>query len=267
MAPRSRVSPLLDKCLLRICANAGYQRAEQDVKALMGVAVGHSSLHRYVNKQELEMPVILDKIEGISIDGGKIRLRGKKGEKSYFRDYKIARINSQWYGAAYQQNVKLIDWINSQSQVVPLVCRGDGHDGVWNMFREIGTERMEILDWYHLKEHLFGVGGSGKRLRTAEQLLWFGNVKETLLLFAQLKSKKAVNFRAYIQKNESRIINYNYWTNIVLNPLSVGSGDVESAVKQMGARVKLSGARWQEENVNQILALRCAYLNGVFDIA
>ena len=89
----------------------------------------------------------------------------------------------------------------------------------------------------------------------------------TKLPESQLKSKKAVNFRAYIQKNESRIINYNYWTNIVLNPLSVGSGDVESAVKQMGARVKLSGARWQEENVNQILALRCAYLNGVFDIA
>ena len=95
VAPRSRVSPLLDKCLLRICANAGYQRAEQDVKGLMGVAVGHSSLHRYVNKQELEMPVILAKIEGISIDGGKLRWRGKKGEKSYFRDYKIARITTQ----------------------------------------------------------------------------------------------------------------------------------------------------------------------------
>jgi hypothetical protein len=233
----------------------------------MGLDVGHSSLHRYVQKQETEMPVVLDIINNTSIDGGKIRMRGEVGEKSYYRDYKIARVNSQWYGAAYQQNSEIIDWLNSQKQAVPLVCVGDGHDGVWNMFQEIGVERMEILDWYHLKEHLCGVGGSFKRLRDAEKLLWEGNVPETVSLFIGLKSKKAVNFIAYIQKHQSRIINYNYWKNMVLNPIPVGSGDVESAVKQMGARVKLPGARWKEENVNQILSLRCAYLNGLFDIA
>ncbi len=32
---------------------------------------------------------------------------------------------------------------------------GDGHDGIWNLFREIGEkqERIEILDWYHLIEN------------------------------------------------------------------------------------------------------------------
>ena len=55
--------------------------------------------------------------------------------------------------------------------------------------------------------------------------------------------------------------------NIALQPIAVGSRDVESAVKQMGMRVKLSGARWAQENVNQILSFLCAYLNGVFDIA
>lgn len=135
MADRSRISPLLDKCLMRVCASAGYQSAERDIKALMGLEVGHSSLHRYVQKQELEMPAILDTI-----------LQGR--------------------GCA----------------------------------------------------------------------------------------------------NESSS-NYHYWTNIALQPIAVGSGDVESAVKQMGMRVKLSGARWAPANVNQILSLRCAYLNGVFDIA
>ena len=267
MADRSRISPLLDKCLMRVCASAGYQSAERDIKALMGLEVGHSSLHRYVQKQELEMPALLDTIDSSSIDGGKIRMRGAKGEKSYYRDYKIARLNSQWYGAAYLDNERLIDWINSQKQAVPLVCRGDGHDGVWNIFAEIGTERMEILDWYHLKEHLFGVGGSLKRLKIAESLLWEGNVIDTIPLFKDLKKLKAVNFIKYIEKHQNRIINYNYWSNIALQPIAVGSGDVESAVKQMGMRVKLSGARWAQANVNQILSLRCAYLNGVFDIA
>jgi len=42
----------------------------------------------------------------------------------------------------------------------------------------------------------------------------------------------------------------------------VGSGAVESAVKQIGARLKISGAQWKTENVNQVLSVRCAYLNG-----
>ena len=126
---------------------------------------------------------------------------------------------------------------------------------------------MEILDWYHLKEHLFGVGGSLKRLKIAQSLLWEGNVIDTIPLFKDLKKLKAVNFIKYIEKHQNRIINYNYRSNIALQPIAVGSGDVESAVKQMGMRVKLSGARWAQANVNQILSLRCAYLNGVFDIA
>ena len=90
---------------------------------------------------------------------------------------------------------------------------------------------------------------------------------DTIPLFKDLKKLKAVNFIKYIEKHQARIVNYHYWTNIALQPIAVGSGDVESAVKQMGMRVKLSGARWAPANVNQILSLRCAYLNGVFDIA
>ena len=32
---------------------------------------------------------------------------------------------------------------------------GDGHDGIWNLFAEIGTDgqRCEILDWYHLMKN------------------------------------------------------------------------------------------------------------------
>ncbi|MCY7276561.1 MAG: ISKra4 family transposase, partial [Phormidesmis sp. CAN_BIN44] len=47
---------------------------------------------------------------------------------------------------------------------------------------------------------------------------------------------------------------------------SIGSGSVESAVKQIGARIKLSGAQWKAGNVPQVLLQRCAYLNGQFSI-
>jgi hypothetical protein len=42
----------------------------------------------------------------------------------------------------------------------------------------------------------------------------------------------------------------------------VRSGAVESAIKQIDRRMKVSGAQWKPENVPQALQLRCAYLNG-----
>jgi hypothetical protein len=44
--------------------------------------------------------------------------------------------------------------------------------------------------------------------------------------------------------------------------ISIGSGAVESAVKQIDRRLKLSGAQWNLHSVHKMLRLRCAYLNG-----
>lgn len=72
-----------------------------------------------------------------------------------------------------------------QKLLNPLVCLGDGHQGVWNLVQEEGTQeqRWEILDWYHLKENLYKVGGSIKRLKKAEAFLWRGDVEAAKTLF------------------------------------------------------------------------------------
>ncbi len=59
-----------------------------------------------------------------------------------------------------------------------MYCIGDGYPGIWNLFQEIGVteQRQEILDWYHVKENLYKPGGSLKRLKQAESLLWFNTV-------------------------------------------------------------------------------------------
>ncbi len=156
----------------------------------------------------------------------------------------------------------MVDWINRQSHSVPVTCLGDGHDGVWNIIVEIAPngERREILDWYHLMENLHKVGGSLKRLRQAETLLWQGQVDAARALFASLRSKPAQNFCSYLDKHRNRIVNYQYFQAEQI--CSIGSGAVESAVKQIDRRTKISGAQWKRENVPQVLAHRCAYLNG-----
>jgi len=113
---------------------------------------------------------------------------------------------------------------------------------VWNLFKEIGTapQRQEILDWYHLRENLYKVGGSLKRLKQAEAMLWQGQVDEAIALFADCRRQQAKNFCAYLDKHRRRIVNYEYFQAEQLS--SIGSGAVESAVKQIDRRLKISGA-------------------------
>jgi hypothetical protein len=125
-------------------------------------------------------------------------------------------------------------------------------------------QRREILDWYHLKENLHKVGGSLKRLHQAEALLRQGKVDETMTLFETCQKKQAQNFCEYLRKHRHRIVNYDYFQAEGL--CSIGSGVVESAIKQIDRRVQISGAQWKSENVPQVLAHRCAYLNGLIGL-
>ena len=43
--------------------------------------------------------------------------------------------------------------------------------------------------------------------------------------------------------------------------LCIWSGAVESTIKRIGVRIKISGAQWKAENVGRVLKQRCAYLN------
>jgi hypothetical protein len=44
---------LLQKCCLRLSANESYQNAEQEIEALTGVKVGHTTQQKLVLAQEI----------------------------------------------------------------------------------------------------------------------------------------------------------------------------------------------------------------------
>ena len=260
--PYRQLSPHLENCCLRLSANVSYEQAEQDMAYLTGIRIPAKTQQRLVHRQRFALPSIEQCIEELCVDGGKVRLRTPLGEACEWRDYKAIATN-QGTVANYQNNPQLIDWVNTQPLANPLTCLADGHDGVWNIVQQIATaqQRREILDWYHLKENLHKVGGSIKRLNQAEALLWVGKVDETLKLFEACQKKQAQNFCQYLRKHRHRIINYDYFQAEQL--CSIGSGAVESAIKQIDRRIQISGAQWNADNVPQVLAHRCAYLNGL----
>jgi hypothetical protein len=156
-----------------------------------------------------------------------------------------------------------MEWVNGQPLATPVICLGDGHDGIWKLFREVAipTQRREILDWFHLVENLHKVEGAPQRLAALEALLWQGDVDGAIEQLKDRSHEQVDNFIAYLNKHRHRIVNYAYFQ---AEGISIGSGTMESTVKQIGARIKLSGAQWKAENVPQVLLHRCAYLNGQF---
>ena len=89
--------------------------------------------------------------------------------------------------------------------------------------------------------------------------MWQGKVDETLDLFSSLKKKQARNFCLYLENHRHRIINYDYFQSEEI--CAIASGAVESTIKQIERRLKISGAQWNLENIPQVLKHRCAYLN------
>ena len=263
MKSYTQLSEALENCALLVSANNSYERSEEDLAILMGIRISQSTHQRLVHRQTFEGIQSSEAIETICIDGGKARIRTPKGEPCTFNDYKAVVLEGVGINGYFKQNNDLIDWVKRQPLANPVSCLGDGHDGIWNLFEEIAPseQRREILDWYHLIENLYKVGGSLNRLSEAEALLWHGKVDEVIALFSDCKLDTVPNFIAYLTKHRHRLINYEYFQ---LEGFTIGSGSIESGVKQIGRRIKISGAQWETKNVDQVVKHRCAYLNGQF---
>ena len=225
----------------------------------MAIKVGHSTLHRMVARVALPRPIAQKAAEGMSVDGGKVCLRTPKGGQ--WRDYKLLSLHGIACEAFFQDPESIKAWYDTQPKAMMLTYLGDGHDGVWNVINDLTQSvliQRQVRDRYHLIENLYKVGGSLKRLEMVKNYLWQGWVEQANAVFDELNNPQARNFQAYLQKQRHRIPcyrQYQQWG------IPIGSGDVESRIKQVGARVKLPGARWLPQNVPRILHLRCAYLN------
>lgn len=262
MRTSSRLSPYLELCCLRLSATLSYGKSQIELEVQTGRRVSQKTQQRLVHRQEFEAASSALPVAQMSLDGGLIRLCTPSGSESQWREFKALNLAEYHQGmACFKDNESLVSWANALPLAKRVDCLGDGHDGIWGVYDKIGQpqQRNETLDWYHLMENLHQIPGSKHRLQEARTLLWEGKVDEASRLFDQCNSDEARRFGGYLKRHQQRIPNYAYYQ---AEGIAIGSGDVESLVKQISARTKLSGASWETRHVPQVLAHRCAYLNG-----
>jgi len=155
-----------------------------------------------------------------------------------------------------------------------VVVIGDGAKWIWeHVATTFGSERVEILDWYHCCQHLGAVTSAVHGAETPQAEAWLNHAKDVLwqegpdalvrLVTAccaptDEAAKTLETERGYFRTNAERM-RYSTYRD---QGLPVGSGVVESAAKHLvQQRMKRAGMRWSERGARAILHLRCALLN------
>ena len=262
LKPRKRLSPWIEKSCLLLSANVSYENAARDFEELTGIAIGHSTQQRLVHRTDYSGETVTATVNTLSLDGGKARIRTPAKGPSIWLDYKAVSLHGIRCDAWFQENEALLESVNSQPLAAVVSCIGDGHPGVWKIVAGIRqpSQRREVLDWFHLMENLHKVGGSQQRLKQVRLDLWEGQLEKAKAAFDDWIEPPAtvVNFLKYLAQHQERIPDYQ---SDQQQGLCIGSGSVESTIKRIGVRIKISGGQWKAENVGRVLKQRCAYLN------
>lgn len=262
LKPRKRLSPWIEKSCLLLSANVSYENAARDFEELTGMAIGHSTQQRLVHRTDYSGETVTATVNTLSLDGGKARIRTPAKGPSIWLDYKAVSLHGIRCDAWFQENEALLESVNSQPLAAVVSCIGDGHPGVWKIVAGIRqpSQRREVLDWFHLMENLHKVGGSQQRLKQVRLDLWEGQLEKAKAAFDDWiePPSTVVNFLKYLAQHQERIPDYQ---SDQQQGLCIGSGSVESTIKRIGVRIKISGGQWKAENVGRVLKQRCAYLN------
>ena len=159
-----------------------------------------------------------------------------------------------------------------------VVLLGDGAAWVWELSRVNFSGAIEILDYYHAREHLSRlietlVGKAtpaAAKLQTRwERWLWAGEVTRLLKTARRRAAAGGTALVAavatelgYFERNRPRM----RYGEFRRQGWFIGSGVVEAGCKSViGQRAKQSGMCWSEAGLLAVLHTRCALFSGQFD--
>lgn len=168
-------------------------------------------------------------------------------------------------------------WREAQRRRFPQAARrvvlGDGAPWIWNLAQELFPGATEIVDRFHVKQHLSEVAKAlypsdpGRAQQWAERRHQqldagkLGSLRQALQRQAAgcEEARRCVD---YIQRNQHRM----RYPEFQAQGLCTSSGVVEAGCKvTVGARLKRAGMHWSVHGANAMLALRCCRLSGRFE--
>lgn len=177
------------------------------------------------------------------------------------------------YGEACRQGL-------GSATVVRVVVLGDGAEWIWRgarAFLGVGrVEVVEIVDFYHAVEHLWGVANATFGADSSAAAAWAKPLKEQLyregvgpvlmalgdLLATEGGNEEARKALAYFGEHAQRMA----YPAFMARQFPIGSGTVESSCKTLiQTREKGAGMRWSRTGAQTVATLRAVQRSGRWD--
>lgn len=238
----------------------------EDKPSMLCISMDGKMITTPSGQKEMKVGAVYDLVpakkprkDGNEFEPGRITYQGEFAEAESFGE--LMYVEGTKRGADYAERVCVL---------------GDGAVWIWNQAKAHWPKAIQILDYYHASEHMWELGnalyeqGSKKAQRFViyklEQI-WNGKVGKVITALSKLKAdtqekaKKLTDTIHYFEVNKDRM-QYPKYRKMGFH---IGSGIVESACKQFGARLDQAGMRWTEAGAGAIAALRSLKLSGRWD--
>lgn len=234
-----------------------------------------------------------DQRKGVSLDGGMVNIRGEG-----WRELKVGAvfdIHLKWERNPQTRELEKMPhgenihytavlgsketftpalWALAVAQKVPTAKEravvGDGALWVWNVAEDICPDARQIVDWFHALQHLADAANSlyphekdtktrAQWLTTYKDHLYMGRVHK---IIATLRRRGQADLATYFERHRRRM----QYLEFREEGFPIGSGTVESGVKQFKQRLTGTGMRWNAQNATCMLTIRAAVLSNSFDL-
>lgn len=144
----------------------------------------------------------------------------------------------------------------------------DGAEWIWRVANDYFPDSAQIVDWFHACQHLTNAAQAlfpdqptqADAWRKARQDdLFLGNIHA---ITAPLDKAGLSEHSRYFHHHQRRM----QYQEFRENGFPIGSGTVESGVKQFKARLVGPGMRWRRDAAQRMLVIRAAVLDRSFDL-
>lgn len=260
------------ECLLQ---NAQHEQAQ----------VNPERLHLAAASQDHEQP------KGVGLDGGMVNIRDEG-----WKEMKVGVIYDVALHVEYdERTAEYVEmphakdlaytavlgdvaqfgpalWALAVAQDVPSARQSsvtaDGAEWIWNVSTDYFPDSVQMVDWFHAADHLSDAAHALFPDQPKHADTWFRQRQDDLFLgnihaiTVPLDAAGLSDHSHYFHTHQRRM----QYQEFRENGLPIGSGSVESTVKQFKARLAGPGMRWKRPNAQRMLLIRAAVLDRSFDV-
>ncbi len=143
----------------------------------------------------------------------------------------------------------------------------DGAAWIWGVADRYFPQSVQIVDWYHACEHLADAAQARFPNQPKLAAAWLQAQREVLVegpldsLLADLNQAELSEFAHYFETHQARM----RYLEFQEAGFPIGSGSVESEVKQFKLRLTAPGMHWSRPGAERMIPIRAAVLDNSFD--